>query len=359
MNGRVQRFIPLAGCYLLALAAGYAAVFMKLPLPWMIGPLLSTAAVNMLLRPVEVPVRTRPVGQMVVAVQVGLYVSADSLNAILNHGVAIVGVALTTILFGFMLSRLLQRMTGADPVTAFLSCLPGGPVEMGALAKRYGGDSGPVIFAQTLRISAIVVLIPMLLYYFSEDLSAVATNQGKRVSADINHLGLLCISLGAAATCALFYRLKINSPFFLGALAFSAAASATDLVPLSPYPHAVVAMAQILLGTWLGSTFNRDLFQRAGRLISGICITAALLIGGAAIVAICLAPLSGLHWPALVLGAAPGSVTEMALTAQFLQEDVALITAFHLARIFIILPNVPWMLALVCRRHLLPLSKDN
>jgi hypothetical protein len=40
----------------------------------------------------------------------------------------------------------------------------------------------------------------------------------------------------------------------------------------------------------------------------------------------------------------------MALTARFLHEDVALITAFHLVRIFLIIPNTPWLLALVHAR---------
>ncbi len=341
-----KRFIQLFGCYILAVLTGYTAARLHLPLPWMIGPLVSTALVNMFIRPVDIPVRTRPLGQMIIAVQVGLHFTGESVNAVLGHGIAILGVALATIFLGFLLSRLLQKMTGADPVTAFLSCLPGGPVEMGNLAKVYGGDPGPVIFAQTLRISTIVIIIPMALYYLSD---TVPVGQ-KPVGVELNYFGMLCVSLGAAATCALFYVLKINSPFFLGALAFSCTASASGIIPVSPYPYEVLALGQVLLGTWLGSTFRRELFQRAGRLVTGICVTASLLILSGAAVALVVAQFSEMSWRALVLGAAPGSVTEMALTAQFLHEDVALITAFHLVRIFMILPNVPWMLALIHRR---------
>ena len=63
-----------------------------------------------------------------------------------------------------------------------------------------------------------------------------------------------------------------------------------------------------------------------------------------------LALVSDFPWDLLVLGAAPGSITEMALTARFLNENVALITAFHLVRIFLIIPNTPWMLKLVHKR---------
>jgi uncharacterized membrane protein AbrB (regulator of aidB expression) len=49
----------------------------------------------------------------------------------------------------------------------------------------------------------------------------------------------------------------------------------------------------------------------------------------------------------------------MALTARFLHEDVALITAFHLTRIFLIIPNIPWILALLHGRSILGTGKDD
>ena len=73
--------------------------------------------------------------------------------------VLILSVALATAFFGFLMAGMLRRMTGTDHVTAFLASMPGGPVEMGNLARQYGGDPGPVVFAQTLRISAIVILV--------------------------------------------------------------------------------------------------------------------------------------------------------------------------------------------------------
>ncbi|WP_157699356.1 AbrB family transcriptional regulator [Pseudomonas sp. M30-35] len=343
-----KQYAELGGCYLLAIAAGYLAQQINLPLPWMIGPLVITALLNLAVVPVDVPVRTRPIGQMIVAAQVGLYFTADAALAIYSHGVAIVGVACLTIIFSFVISFLLRKLTGSDRVTALLSSIPGGPVEMGNLAIRYGGDPGPVVFAQTLRISAIVLLIPAALYYL------LHTPVADRVllSAAADPVGILVLSVGAALTSSLFYKLRINSPFFLGALAFSCIATSTSLLPVSPFPHAVVGFAQVLLGTWLGSTFRRELFRNAGRMIVAIFFTSSLLILLCAGVALGVASMSDMNWRVLVLGAAPGSVTEMALTAQYLHEDVALITAFHLVRIFMILPNIPWVLALVHRRAL-------
>src|SRR3546814_4042975 len=86
------------------------------------------------------------------------------------------------------------------------------------------------------------------------------------------------------------------------------------------------------------------------RLVVATTLTSMLLVALCTAFAASLALVTDLPWNILVLGAAPGSITEMALTARFLREDVALITAFHLVRIFLIIPRTTFMLALLHAR---------
>lgn len=341
----LRRLASLGLCYAVATCAGYLFSILGLPLPWMIGPLIATAAIGLAVKPVEIPDRTRPVGQVVVSAHVGLAFNAAALAAIVDHGLVILGVALATAMIGFLMSGVLRRVTGTDHVTAFLASMPGGPVEMGNLARQYGGDPGPVVFAQTLRISAIVILVPTALYYLLQE------SRGQLPAADfvMDVPGMALLAAGAAGTSALFRLCRLSNPFFLGPLAFSCAGTVIGL-PLAPFPDAAVSLAQVLLGTWLGSTFRRELFLSAGRLVVATTVTSMLLVVLCTAFAASLALVTDFPWEILVLGAAPGSITEMALTAQFLHEDVALITAFHLVRIFLIIPNTPWMLALVHAR---------
>src|SRR3546814_3897288 len=93
------------------------------------------------------------------------------------------------------------------------------------------------------------------------------------------------------------------------------------------------------------------------RLVVATTLTSMLLVALCTAFAASLALVTDLPWNILVLGAAPGSITEMALTARFLRADVALITAFHLVRIFLIIPSTPFMLALLHAR-LAPSNPD-
>ena len=54
-------------------------------------------------------------------------------------------------------------------------------------------------------------------------------------------------------------------------------------------------------------------------------------------------------WQTMVLATAPGSVTEMALTAKILDEGVAVVTAYHVVRIFVIIPLAPLIFAVTAR----------
>lgn len=146
-----------------AIAVGYAMSWLRVPLPWMIGPMVFAGLVSGAGKNVQVPLITRPVGQTVVAGVVGLSFTPAAVVAVAEQIVPMIAVALLTIVAGFLVARLLMRMTGLDVVSASLSSVPGGPVEMAALASRYGVAPGPVAFAQTMRIGLLVLIIPPLL----------------------------------------------------------------------------------------------------------------------------------------------------------------------------------------------------
>lgn len=112
----------------------------------------------------------------------------------------------------------------------------------------------------------------------------------------------------------LFRLLRLSNPFFLGPLAVSAAVAAFGL-QLPPFPLVIMAVAQIALGTWLGSTFRREVFTSGQGQILATSVSALALLVLISGVALALAALAGHPRETLVLGAAPGGVTEMALTA--------------------------------------------
>lgn len=328
-----------------AIAAGYVTSWLRVPLPWMIGPMVFAGLIGGFGKSVQVPLVTRPVGQTVVAAAVGLAFTPEAVIAVAEQAVPMVAVALLTIVAGFIVAGLLMRLTRIDVISASLASVPGGPVEMAALATRYGVAPGPVAFAQTMRIALLVLIIPPLIVGIAggaPDPSAVLMGG----ELDVFGAGLLLAI--AAAGGFVFRAARITSPFFLGALGFSAIAAALSL-PVAMPPFVILASAQVLLGVWLGCMFDREMLVSSRGFVPAALVSTLLLLVLCAAMAFTVSALTGIDWQIMVLATAPGSVTEMALTAKILHQGVAIVTAFHVVRIFIILPAAPLIFAITAR----------
>ncbi|RYE88679.1 MAG: AbrB family transcriptional regulator, partial [Oxalobacteraceae bacterium] len=78
----LRSFVPALA---LAAIAAMACVAFDTPLPWMIGPLFSTAAACMLGARLAAPVQAREAGQWAIGTALGLYFSAPVLAALARN----------------------------------------------------------------------------------------------------------------------------------------------------------------------------------------------------------------------------------------------------------------------------------
>lgn len=328
-----------------ALTLGALGNWVHLPLPWMIGGMVWTAALRLSNRPLALLPYSRPAGQILIGSSIGLAFTAESFTLLGTLFVPMLLAALGTVAAAFAVAALLVRLSGVDAVTATLAALPIGPVESATLAARHGVAPGPVIFAQTMRIMMLVVLIPPVMVALGSlegDPNAVLRAQPWTPGG----AGLLCLLAVAGALAA--RRVRLANPFFLGAIALAAAASAMG-APVAAYPYAMVVAAQLFLGTWLGGAFDRDLLRRAGRFVPATLMGSVVLILLCLGVAIAMSWLTGQSWETMVLSTAPGGATEMALTAKILGEGPAVVAAFQILRIFLILPLAPVMVNMAAK----------
>lgn len=324
----------------------------------MIGPLVVTALLCLTaLLPTQVPNRLRPFGQVVVASQIGLTFTSATMHVVLDLAPVILSTAMMTMVCILLVTLVFSRWSGMTLAQGFLANVPTSPVEAAAMAVENKVDPVPVIFSQTMRLSAVVLVLPFGLFALEGWPAVRSVSYADVPFQPLNIALLLACGLSAMR---LFRWLKIPNPNFLGPLAATATLSVLGY-GLQPYPLVIFSAAQVVLGCWLGSTFRRDLIMRAGRLTLTCLVSILTLLAACSLGAAGIAHLAGMDWRLLVLGAAPGGVTEMALTAKFVGQSATIVTAFHLTRIFIFMPNIPWIVALIARyerRRLLPKSED-
>lgn len=343
---RWRRWGALASLFALSALAGRLFEIAGAPLPWMIGPLVATAAVFMIFAPsLMVPDRIRPAGQIVVATQVGLAFSPAALDMLLQAAPVILGTAFASIACIFATAWCMARYVRQPLALAFLSAAPTSPIEAATMARAAGFDPLPVILSQTVRLAAVVIIVPVALYAID---GWPAGNRPPASFAIGDPLYICALVVIGVAGAKIFRKAGVPNPNFLGPMTTSAVISASGLLVAS-YPPLVLAGAQIVLGTWLGSTFRRELVTTALRISLFGLASAFMLLALCSLCAVVIAGLWGMDWRTLVLGAAPGGAVEMALTAKFLHQNVAMITTIHLVRIFILMPNIPWIVRQLAR----------
>jgi membrane AbrB-like protein len=325
---RLPRPGALAVTYGAGAAAAVLAAALRVPLASLLGPLLATGVASALGRPRPVLPGARQAGQAVVGAALGLYFSAEVLGTLGAALPWMAAAAAATLGVGIAGARLLRRRAALDPATAFYASVPGGAAEMAIFGERAGGDPAVIALSQSLRIAAVVTVLPLALGASGvrgDELWAPAV----RPPLPYGPAVLVLLGLAAAHACRL---VRVPNGWFLGFLAASAFLTASG-VGIGPVPRLLLDTAQVAIGCALGSLFRRELLRDARVLLPslalGVAQGMALLAGFAAAVAAA----SGRSTAGLLLATAPGGIAEMCLTARTLRLGVPLVTAFHVVRL--------------------------
>jgi membrane AbrB-like protein len=130
--------------------------------------------------------------------------------------------------------------------------------------------------------------------------------------------------------------MRLPNAFVLGSLAVAIPLTAME-VNLTAMPTLASNAGQCLLGCALGARFEPEFARGAPRFVAAVVATVLVAIVASAAFGWMLAVLSGLPVATLVLGAAPGGIAEMCITAKVLQLGVPLVTAFHVTRVVALL----------------------
>jgi len=326
---RLSVFLAVA----IAAMGGLAAQSMRIPLPWMVGPMMAMALARLFELGVNPPKGGRQAGQLMIAVAIGLFFTPQVLSDVAHLVPWMLPTGLLSILAGYISARVLMRLTGADMATAFFACVPGGAAEMVILGRRYGGDAEFVAMSQSLRMMLVVLVIPLSLTWAGEPVSVGAGSVGH---AHVSILGLAALLGVNVAMSLLFRALSAPTPWMLAPLICTAALTASG-VQFSALPPGFSPMGQALIGCAIGSQFNRSFLMRAPRLVAGILASTFVTLVLIALTALLIAWAIGLPAGTMILAMAPGGIAEMSVTAKVLGLGVPVVTAFHVFRLVVLL----------------------
>ncbi|TMA10282.1 MAG: AbrB family transcriptional regulator [Deltaproteobacteria bacterium] len=223
------------------LPAGYLFHRLRTPIPWMIGPMIGVATLNLMGVRMHSPPYARQIGQVILGSAVSLYFTPTVVAELAANFAAIVAATISVFLVGGLGALTLSRASGVDGKSTFFASIPGGAMAMAVLAERYGAQIAPVAVAHSLRVSIVVILIPLAVTYGGFPLEAAAYRPDVPLNISILVPWLAFgFVLGEVSE-----RLGLQNGYLLMPIFFGAALTMNG-IQLSAVPHWMADLAQLV-----------------------------------------------------------------------------------------------------------------
>ncbi|KMK65099.1 AbrB family transcriptional regulator [Puniceibacterium sp. IMCC21224] len=322
-----------------AALGGLAAQWIGVPIPWLIGPILSTLLVLSVGRPVSTMSGVHAPMIGIIGSMLGASFTLDIFSQIASWWMLFLGLIVASTISSTIAYFILRRFGRLDPPTSFFGSTPGGLIEMSLMSEHFGGDMRSAFLIHTLRVSLVVLILPQLLNLLADapitNGAQAASSQGMLEWQGAGWL-LLCLLLGKPIAG----KLRLQAPELLGPLFLSALLHVGGFTDFK-LPFFVVASAQAVIGINMGGRFagvDRNTLLRLG------CVTLLLVtvhLGSATAAAVVMARLTGHDMIELVLAYAPGGIAEMSIITLAVGGNIALVAIHHLLRVSLVLFVAP------------------
>jgi uncharacterized protein len=336
-----DKLLPVAITFLVATPAGFLLYLLRIPLPWLLGPIVATFVYNHISRnKARWPLILRELALIVVGYSMGRTISFETTRQIFAMLPSIAAVTLLTLTFSLVVGYYTHQKTGISLASSLLGSMPGGMLQMVLLVDEVrNADITVVIFMQTIRVLTVIFMVPFVATYGVAhfDVSQIPAPAGPFQDVSLSFVQAILIAPLAGW---LARRLKLPIPFLLGPIIGTAALVLCGF-PAPAVPRAMFNTAQVFVGIYLGLGVTSSSLKKLGGLFSYSFGGSAAMVAFAFVLGYVLTIFIPATLLTTFLGTAPGGMAEMGVTAIALDADIATVLAYQLFRLFSILLAVP------------------
>ncbi|WP_454858344.1 AbrB family transcriptional regulator [Rhizobium binxianense] len=331
LNGALPRFVL---SLVVGAAGGALFYWARMPLPFMLGPMLACMLASLARLPLGAPAFVRPPMSAVIGTMIGTSFGPHTLANVDTWPIPIAGLSLFLIACALCGVFFFRFVMNYDLKTAYFAGMPGGLVDMVLLGEAAGADGRKIALVHTTRIAIVTFAVPLL----SRWLGGAQGPAGSRNTVSILAVSpdfFLWFAATAVAGIGLGFLLRLPARYFLGPMSASAVLHMTGVSDFK-LPSELVSMAQIVLGVTIGCRFaGMGARTILATLSAGLGSTGMMLVV-TGLFAWAIGALSDIHPLVLFLAYSPGGIAEMGMVALALNLDTALVVTHHVARIFMV-----------------------
>jgi len=327
-NGSLREVAIQAAQVAAAGLGGLLFYSLGVPAAWLSGATAVIVVLGALRvgRPLARPVADA--GMLLSGVVMGAGITPQALQAIGRYPLSLVVLAVAVFAITAASALYLVRVTGWRRDDALLASVPGALTTVMAVAVDRGAAVGPIAVVQSVRLLALVAVLPSLVSLVGGGAGGALRGEGEALAGPVAFA--VTVALGLLVGLA-FERLRVAAPLLLGGTLASAVLHGADLAPGVP-PPAVAALSFVLVGVHIGERMRgidgrallRTLPAALGSLAVGLAVAGAFAAMSAAIARVGLAD--------ALVAFAPGGLEAMMVLALVLHLDPLYVGLHHLAR---------------------------
>ncbi|MEM7725438.1 MAG: AbrB family transcriptional regulator [Cyanobacteria bacterium P01_A01_bin.45] len=295
----------------------------------------------------------RHIGLMLVGLSIGFSMTQSNFITVATGIPVFVFLTFFLLVSGSIIGYFYSRFTQTNLLTSMLATVPGGVGVMSAIAADYDKNVTLVALVQVIRVTSVVILIPLIAristdYDAIEAVNIVESNLGSLsnyFTASNLILSILVIFLSIAAVN-LSILLKVPAAHFFATLMlgllFHPLINHLPMMAEIKFnlPSGVAIFGQILLGITVGEYWGKETTFQKKTVAYALISTFMTLLAGA-IASLMAMKLTDWDWLTCMLVTAPGGAAEMILVALTLNHDVEVVTIGHLVRLIAINSSLP------------------
>lgn len=316
----------------------------------MVGAILAVTILSITTDLAVMPVQAKVTAQCLAGAFIACSVSREDLKNLPKLWRPLLVLLASLLAVNLLTGLLIWRISPLDPLTAMLSCVPGGMSDTPIIAADMGADAGKVAILQFVRMSAGIGVFPSLILLITKDPPgpAVSPEGPARPAAAGGQHGAAAfpLTLAAAFLCGIAGKL---SGIPAGTLVFSmfGVIALKLLTGKAWLPMWAKRLAQVLSGAYIGCGISRrDLLELRYLLLPAVLILAGYFLNSL-LTGQLLHRLFGYSRKTAMLIATPAGASDMALISSDLGVTDKTVIELQIIRMVVVISVFPQIIAAI------------
>ena len=333
---------------IISIPSAIVADFLKIPLAWMIGPMIATSLIALKGFQIIMPRLALSSILIILGLHIGNYIDQSLLSQMVNWIWTTIIMFFYIVISILIVSKYLQKFSDYNEKTSIFSAAPGALGPLMILAEYEKSDLSQVATAHLIRLIIIITLFPFIIVslYPSEALELEKFDYMSQ-----NHWELIILIIVSLVFIFFFDKLKVPAALLSGTLVASGILQIADIASYK-LPDASINFCLLILGASVGCRFANKTFKEvANNSFHGLVATILLVLLGliAAYVATFFVDNNFLS---LILSFCPGGIYEVAVIAIAFDLEPDFVAFHHIIRLLFILFIVPVILRIIEKTRL-------